>query len=173
MRSQTFRMIAGWSLALAVSAGAGQASSIITDPTPADASVSMLELEQELFGLDTADGYSIAQASQLWTSNANAALYSNMLALITTLGGDQGLIAELFQPGAIFAGQSNPLLVASTPAVSNFEVLSSQAPVPEPATMGLLGGTLLFLCCYALLRTARVKAALRRMPSYGPIRRTD
>jgi hypothetical protein len=157
MRSPLFSTLARWSLALAFSAGVGCfADSIITTPSVAQSSISLLELEESLFGYDPADGYSVAQQSQLWTTNANAALYTNLLALITTLGGDQSMIAELFQPGAVFAGQTNPYAVA----VQSF---STQTATPEPATIGLFGGGLLFLCCYAFWRKR----------SYGPIQRTD
>jgi hypothetical protein len=176
MRNRTFRTLARWSLALAACAGpACNASSIITNPAPADAPISMLELEQALFGLDQADSYSIAGADQLWTSDANAALYTNMLALITTLGGDQALIAQLFEPGAVFAGQTNPLTVANSQAVVNFQEFSAPSGVPEPATMGLLGGTLLFLCCYAFFLAGSVRGAKRQPPTeaHGPIQSTD
>ena len=158
MRSQTFAGIARWCLILAVSAGPScLADTVITGPTPSDISLSMLEIEQELFGFDPADGYSIAQQNQLWTSNANAALYSNLLALITTLGGDDSLIAQLFQPGAIFAGEVDPAAsTGSQPLIVTGDE-SLQPSVPEPATMGLFGGALLFLCCYALVRSGRVR----------------
>jgi hypothetical protein len=145
MQSQTFKMLARWSLIASACATPGLANTLPGTITLTSPSISMLALEEELFGLDPADSYSLAAANQLWTSNANAALYSNMLLLITTLGGDQGMMSQLFQPGAIFSGQPQ------------FAVQSSgaQGTVPEPGTMGLLGGTLLFLCCYAFYRQAK------------------
>lgn len=167
MRSQTFAVVTRWCLILALCAVPSCfADSVITDPTPADPSLSMLELEQELFGFDTADGYSIADEDQLFTTDANAELYSNLLALITTLGGDQSMIDELFAPGAIFAGQTDPFAQVSGQAQLSIQETAPQSGVPEPATMGLLGGALLFFCCYAFLRSVKTR-------SHGPIQRAD
>jgi hypothetical protein len=167
MRSHTFAVLARSCLILALCAAPSCfADSVITDTTPAESSLSMLELEQALFGFDPADGYSIAQQNQLWTTNANAALYSNLFALITTLGGEQSMIDELFQPGAIFAGEGDPFVQVNGQALLSIQGTSSQSGVPEPATMGLLGGALLFFCCYAFLRSARTL-------SHGPIQRAD
>ena len=157
-------MLARWSLIATACAAPGLANSVITTPTVPDPSVSMLELEQALFGLDPADAYSIAEASHLWTSDANAALYSNLLLLITTLGGDQGMMSQLFQPGAVFSGQGQPQIV--------LQGSGSQGAVPEPGTMGLIGGTLLFLCCYAFYRTDRMNRLARQDQPNGPIQPT-
>jgi hypothetical protein len=177
MRSHTLagpafcKRLARWCLILAVSAGSiCLADSITTDPTPADASQALEEIEQELFGYDPADGYSIAELDQLFTTDANAALYTNLLELITTLGGDDSMIEELFQPGAIFANDVDPLVVASA-----LESSVESSSVPEPATMGLLGGALLLLCCYAFFRTGRINREVRRAETHpdGPIQRAD
>jgi hypothetical protein len=154
MRYQTFKMLAGWSLVATACATPALADSVITPITISNSSVSMLALEEELFGLDPSDSYSQAAANQLWTSDANAALYANMLLLITTLGGDQSMISQLFQPGAIFAGQTNPYAAVSQPQIA-LQTSGAQGAAPEPGTMGLLGGALLFLCCYAFYRQAK------------------
>ena len=168
MRSPTFATIARWSLVLAASAAPGLASSIYSPSTPVSAAISMLQLEQQLFGFDPADGYSIAQQSQLWTTDTNAALYNNMLLLITTLGGDPNLIAQLFQPGAVFSGQGNPLATPSLQSALVLDSVSTQSSAtPEPATMDLFGGALLFFCCFALLRDRQLKAAPAPEPA-GP-----
>jgi hypothetical protein len=124
------------------------ADGIVTQPSVSDPSISTLELEAELYGLDPADFYSLSDGSQLWTNQANAALYGNLMELILTLGGDNAMIDQLFAPGAVFSGSG------STPAANvNANVLSgssSQSATPEPGTMGLLGGTLLLLTCYAI-----------------------
>jgi hypothetical protein len=157
------------------------ADAISTTPSLSDPSVSMLELEASLFGLDQADGYSIAAASQLWTSDANAALYSNMMELILTLGGDSAMINQLFQNGAVFSGPSIGQSVGQSTggpfaSVSFQQSSSSQIETPEPATMGLLGGTLLLLAWYAKHRAAKMRplfAGPARRPLYGPISTAD
>jgi len=86
-----------------------------------------------------------------WTTEANNVLLGNILNLVTTLGGDSAEIAELFQPGAIFADVLEPSApLVGTPALT----LSSEIPgvVPEPATIGLLGGALILLGLYAVRR---------------------
>lgn len=170
MRSQTFKMLARWSLMAAACAGPGLANSVITTPRARDPSVSMLELET-LFGLDPADGYSIAAGSHLWTNDSNAALYGNMLLLITTLGGNQGMMSQLFQPGATFSSKPNPYAQVSSAQIV-LQGSSAQGAVPEPGTMGLLGGTLLFLCCYGFYRTDRTNRLVRQHLLNGPIQPT-
>jgi hypothetical protein len=181
MRFPMFSKLVRGCLILAACTGSGcLADSVISASTPAETSISMLELEEALFGLDPADGYSIAQESQLWTSNANAALYTNMMELITTLGGNSAMIAELFEPGAVFAGQTDPLAVTSSPTLVNIpgvssQLVSIQPSIPEPATMGLLGEALLFLCCCAFFRRGRMRAAACQSQTqpHGPIRPAD
>jgi hypothetical protein len=84
-----------------------------------------------------------------WTTEANNVLLGNMLNLVTTLGGDSAEIAQLFQPGAIFADVLEP----TVPLISTFSLTQgSETPgvVPEPATIVLLAGALLFLSLYEI-----------------------
>ncbi len=104
-------------------------------------------------------------AGPYWTTEANNILLGNILDLVTSLGGDSGEIAELFAPGAVFAEvlePSVPLVFGSAP-VSSFETSES---IPEPATMGLLGGAMLLLSLYAMRR-------LRNIYLHGPPQRSD
>ena len=80
---------------------------------------------------------------QEWTTPANGDVTENLMLTILTLGGDSADIAELFQPGAVFAGS---LVEPSVP--SN---------VPEPATLILLCGAFAVLSCYRLLTSAAQK----------------
>lgn len=104
-----------------------------------------------------------------WTTAENNELLGNLLELITTLGGNSADIAELYQPGAVFASDA---IVSGTPLVTPV-VTSAIAPVsqvsnvPEPVTMGLLGGALLFLVGYA-------SRCLRKINfHHGPLQRSD
>ena len=104
-----------------------------------------------------------------WTTQANNALLGNILNLVMTVGGDSAEIAELFQPGAIFADVLEPTLpLVSTSALAQ----SSETPVavPEPATMGFLGGALLFLRSLLSLYAMR---PLRNINLHGPLFRSD
>lgn len=100
-----------------------------------------------------------------WTTQANNALLANILNLVMTIGGDSAEIAELFQPGAIFADVLEP----GVPILgTSGRVLSSETPVAvtEPATMGLLGGPLLLLSLYAMRRPGNINL-------HGPLLRSD
>lgn len=100
-----------------------------------------------------------------WTTEANNILLGNLLDLVTSLGGDSADIAALFQPGAIFADVLEP----TVPMVSGSDLASgpqNSDGVPEPATMGLLGGAMLLLSLYAMRR-------LRKIYLHGPLQRSD
>jgi hypothetical protein len=100
-----------------------------------------------------------------WTTPENNYLLGNLLELVTTLGGDSSEIAALFAPGAIFAD----VLVPPAPMPGGAVLITSnegQGNVPEPATMGLLGGALLLLSLYAMRR-------LRNIYLHGPLQRSD
>jgi hypothetical protein len=83
------------------------------------------------------DAATSQQQAQLWTSPGNAALLANLRNLILSLGGDASLIAQLFQPGAAFAGSNVDPGLAS-PAVPIGFIGVTQSDIPEPATMSLL-----------------------------------
>jgi hypothetical protein len=126
------------------------------------------------YGLDTpADLAAIASieswldpdAGPYWTTPENNYLLGNLLDLVTTLGGDSAEIAALFAPGAVFAD----VLVPPVPMAGGTVLTSTdqeQGSVPEPATMGLLGGALLLLSIYAMRR-------LRNIYLHGPLQRSD
>jgi hypothetical protein len=148
------------------------ADSVITPPAVDDPSVSMLELEAELFGLNPADFYSVSGSDPFWNAD-NASLYGNLGALILSLGGDSSMISQLFVGGGAFSGGGS----LGQPAASA-NVLSggdNQSPTPEPATMGLLGGALLFFGCYAIYRSRKLRPELASPPREhdGPTRRFD
>ena len=118
-----------------------------------------------LAAISTLEGLIDPGGGANWTTGANNVLLGDMLNLVTTLGGDSAEIAELFQPGAIFANVIEPgVPLMETPTLT----LSSETPgvVPEPATMGFLGGALLLLGVYAMRR-------LRNINLHGPLLRSD
>ncbi|HWE51669.1 MAG TPA: PEP-CTERM sorting domain-containing protein [Bryobacteraceae bacterium] len=100
-----------------------------------------------------------------WTTEQNNFLLQNLLVLVTTLGGDTTQIAALFAPGAVFADVLTPPLPSLTGPVV-FSSAQTPADVPEPATIGLLGGALLLLSFYATRR-------LRNIYLHGPLQRSD
>jgi hypothetical protein len=108
-----------------------------------------------------------------WTTPGNNELLGNLLGLITALGGNSADIAELYQPGAVFASDVpvsgislvTPVVTSAiTPGVPSGEQVSN---VPEPVTMGLLGGALLFLIGYARRRLRKINL------HHGPLQRSD
>jgi len=112
-----------------------------------------------------------------WTTPENNELLGNLLELITTLGGNTADIAELYQPGAVFALDGAPVVTpvdtpvvtsAITPVVTSAITPAAQiSNVPEPVTMGLLGGALLFLVGYARRRLRKINL------HHGPLQRSD
>jgi hypothetical protein len=100
-----------------------------------------------------------------WTTPGNNELLENLLELITTLGGNSADIAGLYQPGAVFASDAPGL---GTPLVTSAITPASQVSnVPEPVTMGLLGGALFFLVGYASRRLRKINL------HHGPLQRSD
>ena len=104
-----------------------------------------------------------------WTTPENNELLGNLLELITTLGGNTADIAELYQPGAVFALDGAPVVTpVDTPVVTSAITPAAQiSNVPEPVTMGLLGGALLFLVGYARRRLRKINL------HHGPLQRSD
>jgi len=101
-----------------------------------------------------------------WTTPENDELLGNLLELITSLGGDSADIAELYQPGAVFASD---VPVSDTPLVTTSAIAPTAqvSNVPEPVTMGLLVGPLLFLVGYASRRLWKINL------HHGPLQRSD
>lgn len=81
-----------------------------------------------------------------WTTLENNELTENLLALITSLGGNSTDIAALFAPGAVLADSGTDL------GIDGSSGAFTDSTTPEPATMGLLGVALLLLSYLALRR---------------------
>lgn len=159
-------------LLLAGAAPPAFGSNIFVAPTVSDPPISMLELEAELMQLDPADFYALSEQSPFLNAG-NQHLYSNLEQLILTLGGNQQMIAELFEQGGVFSGGAGG---AGGGGGAGAQVVLSGASAqssstPEPDTMGLLGGTLLFLCLYAAWRLRGGAAA--QPPEANQNARTD
>jgi hypothetical protein len=137
---------------VSLSAGAAQADSINSNISLNDGISSLSGLEQSNFGAGNSVYSILSGDSGPWTSPQNQALLGNLRNLILTLGGDGALIAQLFQPGAVFA---QPYI--APPLVPVIQGFSSDLPsgVPEPATMSFLGGAMFFLSIYALFRVRK------------------
>ena len=119
--------------------------------------------------------YSFFEFSQVpqWTNGHNQALTGNLLNLLTTLGGDDSQIGLLFQPGAVFGHPALPKgaraespLVAQLAGNSLSPVYSPQgssqrssqpSSVPEPATLGVLAGSLVLLSFYAMYCARKIE----------------
>jgi hypothetical protein len=164
-------------LALMLAAGGARADSVKSADKGNDDLSSLSGLEQSNFGAGNSV-YSMFVPQ--WTNAENLALTSDMLSLILTLGGDPNLIALLYQPGAAFAEHGTSTSSNGVPFNQPSGVVALQesvpsASAPEPATMELLGGTLLLLSWYAAARIHRVKEAVVHVPgpaSHGPIQRS-
>jgi hypothetical protein len=103
-----------------------------------------------------------------WTSVENIALMGSLYQLIMTLGGDEAEISALFGPGGALAGYGTPA-DPSDPSVNSLVVSTSDSVsvVPEPATIGLPAGALVFLLWYATRRVRKIRH------HHGPLQRTD
>ena len=95
-----------------------------------------------------------ADPSQPWTSAANIATLNYWLNLVTELGDDPSLLAELYGSGMI-----SPPSLASAPVSQSIQAISEDAVgnVPEPTTSELLGAGLAFLGLYAAERPRRMR----------------
>jgi hypothetical protein len=96
--------------------------------------------------------------SQPWTSAENIATMNYWMALVSELGNDPSLLAQLQGLGMITTQ------VAATPPNSQVGSVSSQnspADVPEPLTLALLGGGLLLFASYAGTRVRRIRLTVR------------
>jgi hypothetical protein len=95
--------------------------------------------------------------SQPWTSAANIETMNYWLSLVMDLWDDQTLLSQLYGMGMI----SSPDLTTtqiSRLILSNDQLISQETSgsVPEPVTIGLLGGGLAFLGLYAVARKRRI-----------------
>jgi hypothetical protein len=97
--------------------------------------------------------------SQPWTSAANLATIDYWLSVVVELGNDPSLLQQLYGWGMI----SSPDLTStqiSQLIVTNQQLISQESStsgVPEPMTMGLLGGGLAFLGLFAAGRARRIR----------------
>jgi hypothetical protein len=100
-----------------------------------------------------------------WTSAANIATMESWLQIVVDLGDDPSLLSEL-----------NGLGMIDPAATIGANSVEAPAPVPEPATLNLmgsvlLGGALLLFGLDAVRRVRRARRKLAPVASYVSLRR--
>lgn len=98
-----------------------------------------------------------------WTSLENIATLESWLLVVEEISLNSALAGQYYLAGINDANET-----------ATYQILMSayqtqQDPVPEPATLGLLGGSLAILLLYTGLRLRKMTAG----STYGPLRRTD
>jgi hypothetical protein len=103
--------------------------------------------------------------SQSWTSPANIATLDYWLSVVSELGDDPSLLAQLYGLGMI--NSPDPAAVM----VSEVSTEESPSDVPEPGTPGLFIGGLALLGVYATQRARRLRNGLipAAIIGYGPL----
>jgi hypothetical protein len=107
------------------------------------------DLEGWFFRLDQQPPFpSVSDPSQPWTSAQNIAMLNYWLRLVMDLGDNPSLLLGL-----------DGLGMTDSPASSTAVSQQSPGNVPEPLTLGLLGGGLVCLGFYAARRSRRIRRA--------------
>jgi hypothetical protein len=90
--------------------------------------------------------------SQPWTSEANIETMNYWLSLVLDLGDDSALLSQVYGLGMVDSPNLAPTQISQL-ILSNDQLLAQESigNVPEPATLGLLGGGLAVLGLYAFL----------------------
>lgn len=98
-----------------------------------------------------------------WTSPANIAILDYWLSLVADLGEDPALLQELYGLGMISTPDAAGLAAMQAEVASLMDEDASQqepSDIPEPASLGLLAGGLVFPALYAAVQIWRMRRGL-------------